>query len=66
MAEHNIDSIMTETSNPNPDKNQHITEYLEYYINQKEPADSAILLTGSWGWAKLIILIGLLIIIKIL
>lgn len=43
---------MTETSNPNPDKNQHITEYLEYYINQKEPADSAILLTGSWGCGK--------------
>lgn len=43
---------MTETSNPNPDKNQHITEYLEYYINQEEPADSAILLTGSWGCGK--------------
>lgn len=43
---------MTETSNPNPDKNQHITEYLEYYINQAEPADSAILLTGSWGCGK--------------
>lgn len=43
---------MTETSNQNPDQNQHITEYLEYYINQEEPADSAILLTGSWGCGK--------------
>lgn len=43
---------MTETSNQNPDQNQHITDYLEYYINQEEPADSAILLTGSWGCGK--------------
>ncbi|CAI3954201.1 unnamed protein product [Commensalibacter communis] len=43
---------MTKTSNNNSDQNQHITDYLTYYINKEEPADSAILLTGSWGCGK--------------
>ncbi|MDR0789206.1 MAG: KAP family NTPase [Bacteroidales bacterium] len=33
------------------DKNKHITEYLEYYINLDNP-QYAVLLTGEWGCGK--------------
>lgn len=32
--------------------NQSVTEFLDYYLDDKTPADSAVLLTGPWGAGK--------------
>lgn len=32
--------------------NQHITEYLDYYVFDKKEPEFAVLLTGKWGIGK--------------